>query len=155
MVTRPSDREAVARLIAQIRAPIRVVNLQPALLTRTPETGPVKNVRAMESEPIQAKNMKEVRDSESSDLKCNIPEVPRNSLWKTNLIIYFVTKKVFSLFPHFVVARVKIWENLNNRTHALGSYFKRIALYSFSMRQFVFIYHHHHHHHHHHHPIRT
>lgn len=40
--------EAMARLAAQIRPPSIFVILQPSLLTRIPETGPVKNTRAIE-----------------------------------------------------------------------------------------------------------
>ena len=46
--------EAMARLAAQIRPPSIFVILQPSLLTRIPETGPVKNTRAIEREPTQA-----------------------------------------------------------------------------------------------------
>lgn len=77
--------------------------------------------------------MKELRDSESSELKCNIPEVPRNALWKTNLIIYFVTKKVF--FP------VSTFHGCTGQN--LGEFIQQNVLFlilsSFSIRQLVFI----------------
>ena len=53
--------EAMARLAAQIRPPSIFVILQPSLLTRIPETGPVKNTRAIEREPTQATKKNEIK----------------------------------------------------------------------------------------------
>lgn len=52
--TRLLDSDAMTKLTAQIMAPSRDVARQPNLLTRIPETEPVKNTSAMAREPIQA-----------------------------------------------------------------------------------------------------